>query len=165
MHSFPSKEDLLAAVPKRLDESFALLFERALCETGRFDQAVHEVMTQSVASSQTLRLFVTLAAESTDPEQPPDRYFQKRYGVSRTHLTAPLAEARELGEIDPIASGPVMITVLDGLQFLWLITPEFDILGELDRYLASISVRRDVWHLRPEPFETSSRNPPAAEAS
>jgi AcrR family transcriptional regulator len=141
LHYFPSKEDLLAAVLKRRDDSFAPSYERTLADTGSFCQAVHEVMAQIVASPDTLRLFITLAAESTDPEHPSHAYFRARYRVSQKHFTSLLAQAQESGEIDPLASGPVLIAVLDGLQLQWLHNPEFDILGELDRYLASISVR------------------------
>jgi AcrR family transcriptional regulator len=143
LHYFPSKVDLLAAVLKRRDDSFAPPYERTLADTGSFCKAVHEVMAQIVASPDTLRLFITLAAESTDPEHPSHAYFQARYRVSREHFTALLAEAKERGEIDPVASGPVLIAVLDGLQLQWLLNPEFDIFGELDRYLATISLRRD----------------------
>src|ERR1700761_1310367 len=50
LHYFTSKEDLLSAVLKRRDDSFAPPFEHTLEETGSFCRAVHEVMAQSVAS-------------------------------------------------------------------------------------------------------------------
>jgi len=104
---------------------------------------MREVMAESVASAHSLRLFLTLSAEATNPEHPSHLFFQERYRSSRSRFTACLEQAKAEGEIDARASGPVMIAVLDGLQLQWLLTPEFDILAEVDRYLSSISVRRD----------------------
>lgn len=150
LHYFASKEDLLAAVLKRRDESIAPSYEHILDEGGTFHQAAHEVMVQSMASPDALRIFITLAAESADPEHPAHAYFQDRYRVARARFTRLLDEAKERGEIDPGASGPVLISVFDGLQLQWLLTPEFDILGELDRFLLSISTNPSR---RPEPIE------------
>ncbi|HEY1831907.1 MAG TPA: TetR/AcrR family transcriptional regulator [Acidimicrobiales bacterium] len=144
LHYFTSKEDLLSAVLKRRDDSFAPPFERTLEETGSFCRAVHEVMAQSVASPDALRLFITLAAEATDPEHPSHAYFQKRYRLGREHFAALLAEAQASGEIDPTASGSLLMAVLDGLQLQWLHVPDFEILDEVDRYMDSIAIRKTV---------------------
>jgi AcrR family transcriptional regulator len=141
LHYFPSKEELLAAVLQRRDQSLAPPFEETLKETGSFCQSVHQLMVHSMRSPHELQLFVTMSAESTDPQHPSHAYFQERYRISRQHFTAALAHAKQSGEIDPSASGPILVAVLDGLQVQWLLEPTFDLLGELDSYLASISTR------------------------
>jgi AcrR family transcriptional regulator len=140
LHYFASKEELLAAVLQRRDSSFGPWFDKKWSETGSFCDAVHEVMFRSVSSPQELRLFVTLSAESTDPEHPSHAFFQERYRDSRRHFTQFMAVAKERGELKSEASGPLLIAVLDGLQIQWLLDPSFDILGELDRYLDTITV-------------------------
>jgi len=97
-------------------------------------------MFRSVSSPQELRLFVTLSAESTDPEHPSHAFFQERYRESRQHFAQVVAVAKESGEVKPEASGPLLIAVLDGLQIQWLLDPTFDILGELDQYLNTIKL-------------------------
>ncbi len=141
LHYYPSKEELLAAVLRRRDHGLTPPFLQKWEETGSFSQSVHELMARSVSSPLELQLFVTMSAEATDPEHPAHAYFQERYRTSRAHFTEILSQAKERGEIDPIASGPVLMAVLDGLQIQWLLEPSFDILGELDRHLESITLR------------------------
>jgi AcrR family transcriptional regulator len=146
LHYFPSKEALLAAVLQLRDDRLTPWFESKWAETGSFCQAVHELMFRSMSSPHELQLFVTLSAESTDPGHPSHAYFQERYRTSRKIFSRALAQAIEQGEIDPRASGPLLIAVLDGLQVQWLLEPTFDLLGELDRYLESIVVRHGTGH-------------------
>jgi AcrR family transcriptional regulator len=141
LHYYPSKEELLAALLKRRDHGLTPPFLKKWEETGSFCQSVHELMAHSVSSPLELQLFVTMSAEATDPEHPAHAYFKERYRSSRSHFTAVLAQAKARGEIDPIASGPVLMAVFDGLQLQWLLEPSFDILGELDRHLESITLK------------------------
>jgi len=141
LHYFPSKQELLAAVLQRRDMSLTPWFEKTWAETGDFCKSVHEMMAHGMDAPYEMQLFVTMSAESTDPKHPSHGYFQERYRISRMHFTAAVEQAKERGEIVPSASGPLLIAVFDGLQIQWLIDPTFDILGELDRYLESISVK------------------------
>jgi AcrR family transcriptional regulator len=140
LHYYSSKEKLLAAVLMRRDHGLTPPFQQKWDETGSFCQSVHELIARSVSSPHELRLFVTMSAEATDPDHPAHTYFKERYRLSRLHFTEILDQAKERGEIDPIASGPVLMAVLDGLQIQWLLEPTFDILSELDRYLESITL-------------------------
>jgi AcrR family transcriptional regulator len=141
LHYYSSKEELLAAVLRRRDQGLTPWFLQKWEETGSFSQSVHELMVHIMSSPHELQLFVTMSAEAADPEHPSHAYFQERYRTSRKHFTSVLALAQHTGEIDPYASGPALIAVLDGLQVQWLLEPSFDILGELDRHIASISLR------------------------
>jgi AcrR family transcriptional regulator len=142
LHYFPSKEELLAAVLERRDKGLTPWFLQKWESSGSFRESVHELMVHSMSSPHDLQLFVTMSAESTDPEHPSHAYFQERYRISRKHFNEVLAQAKERGEIHPSASGPALVAVLDGLQMQWLLDPDFDILGELDRHIDSISLQR-----------------------
>jgi AcrR family transcriptional regulator len=144
LHYYPSKEELLAAVLKRRDNGLTPWFEKTWVETGSFQRSVHELMAHNMRRPHELRLFVTISAEATDPSHPAHHYFQERYRTSRQHFTETLDEAKARGEIDGSMSGPLLIAILDGLQVQWLLEPTFDLLGELDRYLKSISCTAEV---------------------
>ncbi|HWE66888.1 MAG TPA: TetR/AcrR family transcriptional regulator [Acidimicrobiales bacterium] len=139
LHYFKSKEELLAAVLERRDDLDQPWFENKWAETGSFRRAVHELVARSMSSPHVLQLFVTLSAESTDPTHPSHHYFQERYRTSRELFARTLDQAKERGEVNANVSGPILIAVLDGLQVQWLLEPGFDFLGELDRYLDSIT--------------------------
>jgi AcrR family transcriptional regulator len=138
LHYYSSKEELLAAVLERRDHGLTPWFLNKWEETGSFREASRELMVRAMGSPHELRLFVTMSAEATDPEHPAHAYFQERYRTSRQHFTDVLDQAKARGELAAIASGPVLMAVLDGLQIQWLLEPSFDILGELDRYLETI---------------------------
>ncbi|HEX3795940.1 MAG TPA: TetR/AcrR family transcriptional regulator [Acidimicrobiales bacterium] len=140
LHYFSSKEEILATVLQRRDEGLTPWFVDTWAETGSFSSAVHELMVHSMQSPHVLRLFVTMSAESTDPSHPSHEYFQQRYRSSREHFGEVLRQAKELGQVQPAVSGPVLMAVLDGLQLQWLLDPTFDLLGELDGYLQTIAV-------------------------
>ncbi|HEY1826388.1 MAG TPA: TetR/AcrR family transcriptional regulator [Acidimicrobiales bacterium] len=139
LHYYSSKEELLAAVLRRRDQGLTPWFEKTWKETGSFSQSVRELMVHNMSAPVELQLFVTMSAEATDPSHPSHTYFLERYRRSRRHFTEVLEEAKERGEIDPDASGPALVAVLDGLQMQWLLERSFDLLGELDRHLASIA--------------------------
>jgi AcrR family transcriptional regulator len=141
LHYFSSKEELLAMVLKRRDASLTPWFEDTWAATGSFSAAVHELMVASMSEPHVLQLFVTMSAESTDPGHPSHTYFQERYQTSRMNFTRALDRAKDRGEVDERVSGPVLMAVLDGLQLQWLLEPTFDLLSELDGYLASISTK------------------------
>jgi AcrR family transcriptional regulator len=140
LHYYPSKEELLAAVLRRRDLGLTPPFQEKWEESGSFRDSVHELMARSVSSPHELKLFVTMSAEATDPEHPAHTYFKERYRATRSHFAEILAQAKERGEVAPAASGPALMAVLDGLQLQWLLEPGFDILGELDRHIESITL-------------------------
>ena len=138
LHYFPSKEALLEAVLRQRDDTDTPWFEQRWTETGSFRQAVRELALRNLNSPGVLRLFVTLSVESTDPDHPAHQYFRERYRDSRELFSRILGQARERGEVNANASGPLLIAVFDGLQIQWLLEPDFDFLGALDEYLDTI---------------------------
>jgi len=140
LHYFPSKEALLEAVLQERDDVDVPWFEETWLEIGSFRQAVRELVRRNMSAPGVLRLFVTLSAEATDPSHPAHTYFQERYRDSREIFARTLALAQERGEISAHAQGTVLIAVMDGLQIQWLLDSDFDMLGELDRYLETITV-------------------------
>jgi AcrR family transcriptional regulator len=139
LHYFPSKEELLAAVLRQRDDTDTPWFEERWAETGSFREACRELAARNMRSPGVIRLFVTLSAEATDPGHPAHDYFQQRYRESRELFSRVLRQAQERGEVDARASGPLLIAVLDGLQIQWLLEPDFDLIGELDKYLDGIT--------------------------
>lgn len=142
LHYFPSKEALLAAVLARRDDSATPWFQERWAETGSFRQSFLDLMARNMAAPGEMRLFVTLAAEATNPDHPAHEFFEQRYRTGRELFAQVVGEAQRRGEITPAVSGTQLIAILDGFQVQWLIDPTFDVLGELDRYLDTITTAR-----------------------
>jgi AcrR family transcriptional regulator len=140
LHHFPSKEALLEGVLQERDDTDTPWFLNKWEETGSFRQAMKELVRRNLENREMVQLFTTLSAEATDPGHPAHDYFKGRYEESRELFSRTLATARRRGEARAGASGPVLIAVMDGLQVQWLLDPEFDFLGQLDRYLDTILI-------------------------
>ena len=71
-----------------------------------------------------------LLGEAVGAEHPAHEYFVRRYDGIRAHLTKNLRDAQQehalAPGIDPEALANVLIAVLDGLQFQWLLDRSVD---------------------------------------
>lgn len=139
LHYFPTKEALLAEVLQHRDDTDTPWFEERWQASGSFRVAVREMAERNMSRPGLVRLFVTLSAEATDPGHPAHDFFRSRYDTSRELFTRVLDEAKERGEVSPGASGPLLVAVFDGLQVQWLLDESFELLGELDAYLDTIT--------------------------
>ena len=74
-----------------------------------------------------------LLGEAVGAEHPAHEYFVRRYDGIRAHLTKNLRDAQQehalAPGIDPEALANVLIAVLDGLQFQWLLDRSVDMRG------------------------------------
>lgn len=125
LHYFPSKEDLLIGV----------LQFRERTDTGGRD-TITEPMTMAatvgvVEANQhrqaIVRTFSALLGESVTEDHPAAEYFRLRYRRVRVALTATLRQ--EWGDrlpsgLTPEEAAPLVIAIMDGLQFQWLHEPE-----------------------------------------
>jgi AcrR family transcriptional regulator len=125
LHYFPSKEDLLIGV----------LQWRERTDTGGRDIVAEPITMAAIAGvveanadrAAIVRTFSALLGESVTGEHPAAEYFRLRYRRVREAVTATLRQ--EWGDrlpsgLTPEEAAPLVIAIMDGLQFQWLHEPE-----------------------------------------
>ncbi|SDD23874.1 TetR/AcrR family transcriptional regulator [Glycomyces harbinensis] len=125
LHYFPSKEDLLIGV---------LRFREQTDSGGRDTVAEPMTMadTEAVVEANAnriaiVRTFSALLGESVTEDHPAAEYFRDRYRLVRERLAATLR--LEWGDrlpsgLTPEEAAPLVIAIMDGLQYQWLHEPE-----------------------------------------
>jgi AcrR family transcriptional regulator len=141
LYYFPTKEQLLMATLEhraelRRSRTDVIQRERGVVAMMRFQ------LEAGLAKPGMMRLFITLAAEATDPDHPAHHYFLDRYQRAHDHLRAGLAADIEAGRrprtVDPADAAVRLIALCDGLQLQYLLRPGFDLLAAYDRNTADL---------------------------
>jgi AcrR family transcriptional regulator len=138
---FGSKEGLLAAVledwtrqQSRLslaDDPPGLAYFRALMSVTEFH----------VEHRGLLELFITMAAEATNPGHPARQFIRRRYADVLANCIGKLREAVDRGEVAPMtdeqieAEVRILIAVLDGIELQWLLGADIDLPALVRRHL------------------------------
>ncbi|MCD0446068.1 TetR/AcrR family transcriptional regulator [Glycomyces sp. A-F 0318] len=125
LHYFPSKEDLLIGV-LRFREQTDTGGRDTIAEpmTMAANEAVVEANANRIA---IVRTFSALLGESVTEDHPAADYFRRRYRRIREAFTATLRQ--EWGDrlpsgLTPEEAAPLVIAIMDGLQYQWLHEPE-----------------------------------------
>jgi AcrR family transcriptional regulator len=121
LHYFPTKEALLVAVLEKRDEWDALP-----------DGAWRLDLLESMVDYNAMRpgivqTFSALLGESVTEEHPAREFFRHRYVLVRSDMARVLrASFGEVlpGGLTPEAAAPLLVAVMDGLQYQWLHDPE-----------------------------------------
>ncbi len=131
LHHFPSKVALLLAVLENRDledgkVSSARLSRRGIGILG----ALENLVEYNQGRPEIVRLFSVLLGEGLADTHPAHDYMVSRYERIRARILRNLSQAEECGEILPgsdlKALSAVVVAVMDGLQFQWLLDPELD---------------------------------------
>ena len=138
---FGSKEGLLAAVledwtkqqsqSSLADDPPGLAYFRALITVTEFH----------VEHRGLLELFITMAAEATNPGHPARQFIQRRYETVMANCIGKLREAVDRGEVAPMtdeqieAEVRILIAVLDGVELQWLLGADIDLPAVVSRHL------------------------------
>ncbi|MEU0113854.1 TetR/AcrR family transcriptional regulator [Streptomyces bobili] len=121
LHHFPTKDALLVAVLKERDQWDAMPHNRwrigLLCSLVEYN-----AMRPGI-----IQTFSALLGESVTEGHPARSYFTDRYRQVRADITAALRT--EYGErlpngLTPERTAPLLVAVMDGLQYQWLLDPE-----------------------------------------
>ncbi|MER6675991.1 TetR/AcrR family transcriptional regulator [Streptomyces sp. NPDC000983] len=121
LHHFPTKDALLVAVLQERDQWDALPDTR-----WRIDLLVSLVEYNAMRPA-IIQTFSALLGESVTDGHPAREYFTGRY----TRVRAGMAEVlrAEYGDrlpsgLTPERAAPLLVAVMDGLQYQWLLDPE-----------------------------------------
>jgi len=131
LHHFPSKVALLLAVLEDRDREDGRLSSAHLAREGvEILPALGRLVEHNQGAPDIVRLFSVLLGEGLAPTHPAHDYMAGRYRRIRSRILRNLRHSDEAGEIlrgsDLQAVAAVVVAVMDGLQFQWLLDPEVD---------------------------------------
>jgi len=144
---FGSKEGLLAAV---LEDWTMQTTRWTLAHDTpglAYFRALFRVTEFHVEHRGLLELFITMAAEATNPGHPAREFIQRRYASLLADCTAKLREAVDRGEVAPMtdeqidAEVRILIAVLDGVELQWLLGADIDLPALASRHLEQAIAR------------------------
>jgi AcrR family transcriptional regulator len=130
---FGSKEGLLTAVLEEWTIQTAQWAMPGDPPGLEFFRAMPAIMEFHVDHRGTLELFLTMAAEATNPDHPAREFIQRRYAGTVRCWTAKLREAVVNGEVAALteeqieAEIRILIAVLDGIELQWLLGADIDL--------------------------------------
>src|SRR5215472_4782783 len=131
LHHFPSKSALLLAVLAERDREDGELSSAHLVGDGLdILGALASLVEHNQGQPEIVRLFSVLLGESLSQAHPAHRQFAARYRGIRSRILRKLrrAEARKQirDGVDLEALSPVIVAVMDGLQYQWLLDDSVD---------------------------------------
>ncbi len=131
LHHFPSKVALLLAVLENRDAEDGRVSSARLTRRGiGILPALENLVEYNQGRPEIVRLFSVLLGEGLEETHPAHDYMVERYERIRARILRNLRHAEELGEIRPgtdlEALSAVVVAVMDGLQFQWLLNPDLD---------------------------------------
>ncbi|MGW0334781.1 TetR/AcrR family transcriptional regulator [Streptomyces sp. NPDC003011] len=134
LHHFPTKDALLVAVLQERDK-----WDAVPAGTWRVDLLASLVEYNAMRPG-IVQTFSALLGESVTEGHPAREYFTERYARVRASMAAVLRT--EYGDrlpngLTPERAAPVLVAVMDGLQYQWLLDPEsVDMPGAFRDFLA-----------------------------
>jgi AcrR family transcriptional regulator len=134
LHHFPTKEALLVAVLKERDQ-----WDAVPATQWRVDLLASLVEYNAMRPG-IVQTFSALLGESVTEGHPAREYFTDRYRRVRANMAGVLRA--EYGErlpngLTPERTAPLLVAVMDGLQYQWLLDPEsVDMPGAFRDFLA-----------------------------
>lgn len=150
LHYFPSKTAMLLAVLEMRDEqgqrrygdydSLEAALQAPPIPWQRLLAQLREINRANATMPGVVRVFSLLNAESLVEQHPAQAWFARRSELVLAHLARSLRQALEHGEIasgtDPEQVAAEIVSMMDGLQMLWLRRPgQIDLVHCFDAYL------------------------------
>jgi AcrR family transcriptional regulator len=130
LHHFRSKNAVLLAVLASRDSADSSMSSPRPEAGIGFIEGLSALVARGDADRQIVALFSMLLGEAVAADHPAHEYFVGRYDEVRACFTQNLRDAQEKHAlapgIDPEALANVLIAVLDGLQFQWLLDESVD---------------------------------------
>jgi AcrR family transcriptional regulator len=131
LHHFPSKNALLLAVLAGRDiEDCRMSSPQPEAPGIGIIDGLAALVAHNESEPQLVALFSMLLGEAVAADHPAHGYFARRYEQVRADITQYLVDAQQqhglAASIDAGALANILIAVLDGLQYQWLLNPSVD---------------------------------------
>ncbi|NJA55708.1 TetR/AcrR family transcriptional regulator [Streptomyces sp. NEAU-H3] len=121
LHYFPTKEALLVALLAERDQ-----WDAIPGDSWRLD-LLSSLVDYNAMRPGVVQTFSALLGESVTEAHPARDFFTRRYVVVRGNMASVLRTAygeRLPSGLTPEQAGTLMVAVMDGLQYQWLLDPE-----------------------------------------
>ncbi|MET9832950.1 TetR/AcrR family transcriptional regulator [Streptomyces sp. NPDC006385] len=121
LHYFPTKDALLVAVLQDRDRWDAMPNTRLRVEL------IASIVEYNAMRPAIIQTFSALLGESVTEGHPAREYFTERYTRVRANLAEVLRTEygeRLPGGLTPERAAPLLVAIMDGLQYQWLLHPE-----------------------------------------
>jgi AcrR family transcriptional regulator len=121
LHYFPTKDALLVAVLQDRDRWDAMPNTRLRVEL------IASIVEYNAMRPAIIQTFSALLGESVTEGHPAREYFTERYTRVRANLAEVLRTEygeRLPGGLTPERAAPLLVAIMDGLQYQWLLDPE-----------------------------------------
>lgn len=150
LHYFPTKVDLLLAILEKRDLESASSVGTKYDDWRKVLLGLTDVARSNQAVPNVVQAFAVLNAESLTKDHPASTWFALRVSHLTKNLVFSLQKGISEGEIkpdiDPSSIAAELIGMMDGLQMLWLRSPEeIDMVkifsGYIDRLIETIELR------------------------
>jgi AcrR family transcriptional regulator len=145
LYYFGTKERLLLEVVAERERIEAEMRQDLDPTTLSLD-TLTEIARQNVENAMLTRLYVVLAAESLDEDDPLHDFFVRRYDGARRRTERLLQHGMAAGElrddVDATQLSQEILAMLMGLELQWLMDPErFDLVTTMEAYVESLRTR------------------------
>ncbi|MEV0096956.1 TetR/AcrR family transcriptional regulator [Streptomyces sp. NPDC050738] len=125
LHYFPTKEALLVAVLEARDRWDPGASGRS---AGPWSlELLGSLVEYNAMRPGIVQTFAALLGESVTEDHPARSFFTRRYEQVRTSMADTLREEfgdRLPGGLTPEETAPLLVAIMDGLQYQWLLDPE-----------------------------------------
>ncbi|WP_234900460.1 TetR/AcrR family transcriptional regulator [Rhizobium skierniewicense] len=143
LHYFPTKVALLLAILEKRDLDSASSVGEDYLDWRKVLLGLVEIAAINQTIPNVVQAFAVLNAESLTADHPASAWFAARVMTLKTNLAFCLQKGIADGEIrpetDPEAITAELISMMDGLQMLWLRSPEeFDMVTVFSSYITRL---------------------------
>lgn len=128
-HYFGSKNELLVAVLAERDRVDATRYDGP----PSFEQRAGLIAAHNAETPRLLRLFLEMAAASSNPAHPAHDFFQERYNRLRVQLEEWITSTAGADTETAEWRARTLLAAADGLQIQWLLDPTFDLRAHILR--------------------------------
>ncbi|MES5098673.1 TetR/AcrR family transcriptional regulator [Agrobacterium sp. BA1120] len=143
LHYFPTKVDLLLAILEKRDIESASAVGEEYADWRKVLLGLVEIARANQKIPSVVQVFAVLNAESLTTDHPASAWFAARVSHLQKNLVSSFQKGMAAGElrqdIDPHSIAAELISMMDGLQMLWLRSPEeFDMVTVFSAYVSRL---------------------------
>jgi AcrR family transcriptional regulator len=146
LHHFRSKEELFLEVLRGRDARNERTYDENPDSVSL--AGLVEIVRHNAQEPGLVRLYVSLSAESCDPDSPTREFFVTRYARLLADMRADLERRAAAGALpegaDIEAMASLLVAAADGLQIQWLLDPDSFDMGERLQLLSELIGERSA---------------------
>ena len=147
LYHFPTRDHLLVAAlePADADRADHYIAEHAAAATVRLEGMAEDFASAAVRNDHVIRLMAAMTAAATDDTHPAHAYFLSHHAQALAGLALVVRAEQQAGvahpELDPEETARQLLGMWLGLESLWLLRQDFDLVASLTSAFRRITGR------------------------